>query len=67
MANPEERIREIYSYYIDECYSDDYSGSFLTWLQQSMYGEEYWQVFNQRLEEYKVKGRPISVWEKNHK
>lgn len=51
----EQRLAEIYSYFIDECYDDDYSGTFSEWLSTSMYGEELTQLceglFNVALED----------------
>lgn len=40
MIYAEQRLAEIYSYYVDECYSDDYARTFVDWLAQSMYGDE---------------------------
>ena len=40
MTATERRLAEIYSYFIDEYYEDDYSGTFAQWLAQCMYGDE---------------------------
>lgn len=40
MTAAEQRLAEIYSYYIDDCYEDDFSGGFTKWLAQCMYGDE---------------------------
>lgn len=40
MTPTEQRLAAIYSYYLDERYSDDFGGTFAEWLSQSMYGDE---------------------------
>lgn len=45
-----QRLIEIYSYYIDDCYEDDYSGKFLIWLMETNYWNEVNQWFNELYE-----------------
>ena len=54
MTPTEKRLAEIYSYYLDECYSDDLSDTFTEWLATSMYGEELTKLAEARFAEAKA-------------
>ena len=46
-----QRLAEIYSYYLDERYQDDLSQTFTEWLSTSMYGEELTAIAEREFDE----------------
>jgi hypothetical protein len=59
----EKRLAEIYSYYLADCYEDDFSGTFAKWMIGNMYGDELSKLVEQCLVDYTADIQPISIEE----
>lgn len=57
MSEIEKRLAEIYSYYLADCYEDDFGGSFAEWQLENMYGKEVDQLVRQCLVDYTDGGK----------
>lgn len=57
MTPTEKRLADIYSYYLTDCYEDDFGGSFAEWMIGNMYGEELTKLAEQCLTDALEEGK----------